>query len=125
MIKLNPEVKDEMLDASEAAVDAVVDGVRDGFLEANEGRDILVDLLAGLADALIPTGPADPFDDDLIRTGVDKALEAAEAAIGKVARRDPVRMRERAASLTAKGKISRAERLLERAAKVEARQRRP
>ena len=83
---MSNDIRDELLDASEEALDGVIGGLRDESLTDSEGRQLLVNLIASALDAVIPTGPIDPFDDQLLIEGTDKVLEAAEAALGKLFR---------------------------------------
>lgn len=96
---------------------AVVRALGDGQISAEEGEQILVDLVAEAVDAALPTGPLDPLDDQVIH-------QLTAAGVGVVVQLLPrpsaQELRERAKRATRKGRDRRAARLARRAARLEA-----
>lgn len=111
------KLRDELLDAGEQGASLLIGGLRDGRFTPEELEEALVEVLTATVDAVIPTGPIDPVDDDLIRAGVAGVYRAIADAL----ERDPTRMRARATKVLARGNEARAKRIEARAAALEAR----
>ncbi len=111
----------ELEDLVDDAVEQVSDGLADGRLSSHEARALLVDVVAGVVDAAIPTGPLDPVD-DAVWSAVVGAVAGAVERIGRaVARRDPLRIRQRADRAELRGNTKRAQRRRNRADRIERR----
>jgi hypothetical protein len=101
-------------DSAITAVISILTAARDGKLTNEEA--------AAALDELVDTGPWDALDDPLflgLVQGLDALVPDKYSLVGLLSR-DPVRMRERAVTLRAEGKVAKADRLDARAAKVEA-----
>jgi hypothetical protein len=92
----------------------------DGSITQDEALSELARIVALVLDALIPTGPLDPYDDEAIRAGTQRAISGISAVVTDALTRDPERMRARADELEARNP-DRAARIRARADRVEAR----
>lgn len=112
------KLRADLLDVGADGLEDLLAAVRDGKISAEEARALIVDTVSEAIDAAVPTGPLDTYDDGLIHQGVAKAYDL----LGSLLRRDPAKLRARAAEADAKGKGERAQRLRDAADRIEARQ---
>lgn len=97
--------------------EAMYEVKRAHWMTAEEREDTLLEMFAAGIDAVTDTGVLDPVDGTIIRASLDRIREIVRNVLAG----DPERLRRRAERARKRGKGERAQALLERAAKVEAR----
>lgn len=110
------QLRADLLDVGADGLEDLLAAVRDGRISPEEARALIVDTISEAIDSAVPTGPLDTYDDGLIHQGVAKAYDL----LGSLLRRDPAKLRARAAEADAKGKPERAQRLRDAADRIEA-----
>lgn len=109
------QLRNDLLDAGADGLTELLVLVRDGKVTPEEARDLLVETIATAIDVAIPTGPMDAYDDGVIASAVGKAYDLVASFL----RRDPARLRARAADAEEIGKTERAARLRAAADRIE------
>ena len=92
----------------------------DGHISREEALAELARMIAVVLDALLPTGPVDPYDDPVIRAGVERVVVRIADVVADAVQRDPDAMRARADEIEARNP-ERAARIRARADRVEGR----
>jgi len=111
-------------DIAEQSIDSISDALEGGYIGEADARELVIDVVSLVVDAIIPTGKLDPVDDAIIRSGISAAVQSIERVVsdlGVTLRRDPARIRARAQRARDRGHGRVAERRERRAARVESR----
>lgn len=104
-INLNPDARDELLDAAEDAVGALFDALEDGKVTPDEARLLVIALVAGAVAVPTPE-PLEPTVVPLVTTALAQLWDKAEDSF-----RNEARLRRRIAEAEAKGKAEKVARL--------------
>lgn len=95
-VKVTPEQVEPYLMLGDEALHTLLGDVADGVVEPATAEAIVIKLLAGTIDQLIPTGPLDAFDDDAIEQAVAWAFDRIKDRL----KTDADELRARIAQLT-------------------------
>ena len=107
-----------MKEVAQLVVTTIFEAQEDGAIDMDDLEDKVLTLVATLVDAVVPTGPLDPLDDQLIRAGLEAMVDATKDLL----KPDPAKIRKRAQRARDRGHDKVADNREKRAGRVEARQ---